>query len=424
MTSPAQEHRLILDRGPGGPRKTIVPVAFTVTARETGVHELESAWRQVVARHESLRSFFPGNPSEAALLDPHEVPFEHVPADLADDEELSQAMSSTFDDGFDLCTGPVARLQVSSRRRGAIDCLAMVDHIVFDGLSVALMLSELAAALCGKLSLRPCPRGYYEIVAEQREWLASCSGAAALRFWQEEYRGLSLNPELSLEMLPPGPEERPEAYCEVDLQGAVEAAQSSGSSLYTVVSAAVLAASWGTLEGERVGLMRPTPGRSFRGSKDVIGKFADVVPLAAHIIAGRTTYGQLLDQVGRSLAFGLINDRLPQSEVISSLFPQFTEESDDTPYIYLDSQPAGGVFFREGGVLVSERTLPEADVLPRFPGLTITLLSRAQAASLNIAFSPIVYSRSTIESFGALVSFHLEAVRSRRYELVRKEGKL
>ena len=174
-----------------------MPLAARISRRVDAAAVAE-AIRRLTTRHESLRTVFPlvnGEPRQRVLTDVA-IPFaavdlsERAPVDaLAETRQLCLAQAGT---PFDLATGPLLRCLLV--RLSAADHVLMLTmhHIVGDGWSTAILLSELGALLADPdTTLPPLPIQYADYAIWQRRWLEEGGGLARqLDYWRTQLAGV------------------------------------------------------------------------------------------------------------------------------------------------------------------------------------------------------------------------------------------
>jgi len=208
-----QERLWFLDRLQPGGAAYNVPLDLRLTGR-LSVPVLARSLEEIVRRHEALRTSFPeidGRPVqsihppadfELQSIDLAGLPVEGMTAEV---DRIAQEAARR---PFDLENGPL--LRATLLRRGAADhhLLLVLHHIVSDGASLQVLLTELADGLAG----RPAPpRGLAiqpaDVAAWERTALTGEALAPGLTFWAEQLAGA---PALEL----PGDRPRPAAQTE------------------------------------------------------------------------------------------------------------------------------------------------------------------------------------------------------------------
>ncbi|QEH36902.1 Linear gramicidin synthase subunit D [Aquisphaera giovannonii] len=197
----SQQALWFLDRlSPGTP-------AFNVTAAVTirgplDVAALGRSFREIAARHESLRTRFPavdGRPVQ--LIEPLlDLPLAVDDLEgIAPDGSHEAARRLAIEEGrtpFDLAKGPLVRARLIRIREGEHVVLLTMHHIVTDGWSMGVAAKELAAIYEafteGRESPLPPPAiQYADYAAWQRASLAGDRLDRLVAFWRKELDGLA-----------------------------------------------------------------------------------------------------------------------------------------------------------------------------------------------------------------------------------------
>ncbi|HEX2252380.1 MAG TPA: amino acid adenylation domain-containing protein [Thermoanaerobaculia bacterium] len=159
---------------------------------------LEECWRQVVARHPILRTFFVwGDLKSWAQVVRREVELPFTVEDLSHLDEAGQerAMlerrSRERLQGFDLGQAPLLRLVLFRRGPRRHEVLWSFHHLLLDGWSVGIVLGEVYELYAARLEARaaqlPQRRPFRDYVA----WLQRQDRAAAEAFWRGELAGVA-----------------------------------------------------------------------------------------------------------------------------------------------------------------------------------------------------------------------------------------
>jgi len=106
---------------------------------------LRAVFQTLIARHASLRSTFShqdGQPVQ--IVHGHQdVHFEEIDASMDTEEELQRRVSEAYRHPFDLEQGPLFRVSLFTRAPEEHVLLIVMHHIVTDGWSDWMLLSEL-----------------------------------------------------------------------------------------------------------------------------------------------------------------------------------------------------------------------------------------------------------------------------------------
>ena len=208
----AQQRLWFLDQlEPGNPAYNF-PVAVELTG-SIDEAALLTALRQLTERHETLRTVFNGAGSDAHQVVQDEAV---ISIDRHDDalplEALLEKLTELSQQPFDLSAGPLLRVHlVNTDQPDKHILLLVMHHIVSDGWSLGIVLSELAAgyraATAGQTAeLPPLPIHYADFAAWQRDWLSEPALDAQLSYWKQQLADMP--PALDLPTDRPRPAEQ------------------------------------------------------------------------------------------------------------------------------------------------------------------------------------------------------------------------
>lgn len=194
--SHAQKRMWILDQFKGTKEAYHLSWAYTINGELNSQH-LQNSIRQIITRHESLRTNF-------ILVDgePHQVineqgitPFELKLVDLQDKnstDEISEFLDSEVKTAFDLTNDLLIRGALIRKNANEHIFSLCIHHIVSDGLSMEIFVDELTQyynALCNneKSNLTPLKFHYKDFVAWQKQQLQSSPSASHKAYWLSEF---------------------------------------------------------------------------------------------------------------------------------------------------------------------------------------------------------------------------------------------
>jgi amino acid adenylation domain-containing protein len=175
--------------------------AFTMEGR-LDVRAFERALRDLVVRHEGLRTRFitvDGAPRCVTEPDPamhlEHVDVSHLPPGQGE-QEADKIVQAVARRPFRLERAPLMHLVLVRVRADLHYFCFVLDHIISDGLSIGIMVSELQALyaqyVTGRAAnLPPLPAQYLDYAEWQRRRLAGGALAEHLNYWKEQLRPLS-----------------------------------------------------------------------------------------------------------------------------------------------------------------------------------------------------------------------------------------
>ncbi len=247
---------------------------------ETGVEELQRAIRDLFAAHPSLRSHFEMDETQS-ILQTAEVEGEvSLPVQTMDKEEWERYKES-FVRSFQLDKGPLARFEIV--QADGLYLLMDLHHLIADGASVDLLLTDLCRSLQGE-SIPPESYTCFDFAADQHIDEANQAFFDQLMGGVEE--ASQLIPDVYEENIPhrEGKVSQP-----VDLAPISAYARKQG-----ITPAAVyLAASFLTIGRyiceEQVSIATISGGRSDIRIAHTVGMFVNTLPLTTHLRADEGT---------------------------------------------------------------------------------------------------------------------------------------
>lgn len=263
----------------------------------TEFSQLQSVLERIIARHETLRSTFVENEGELVQRVHAHMSIPCVRLDQFEDIRTGL---------FDLEKGPLARFGYLDQTQARPPLLAIaIDHLCFDGQSLALLQADISAELLGGVPVPSCPA---QILAERaRQGLTGARGQNARAFWRTRAE------TLLAERLPADPltgqgtddgGSGKRLFIRLSPQQTValetlsrHVSRSTRTALWSALVIAVLARH---KESGSAVLGLPFAGRVDQDSRQALGCFANVLPIA---IAPDMTRGlaDLVQQVGREI---------------------------------------------------------------------------------------------------------------------------
>ncbi|MCP3169610.1 non-ribosomal peptide synthetase [Myxococcus qinghaiensis] len=304
-----------------------VPFARRLSGR-LDVKALEEAFREVMRRHESLRTTFgevDGRPVQRIHED---VEFDLRVEDVAEGEVLARVEEEARRP-FDLERGPLLRAKVLRAGEEEHVLVWVVHHIVFDGWSVGVLERELSdaytARVKGDASERPVLEVQYADYARwQREWLKGEVLENQLAWWKQELAGAPLVLELPTDRARPAVRTYRGALKRVTLPAGLEGqlrelSRKEGVTLYMTLLAgfqALLARYSGQTD---VVVGTPISGRNWRQVEALVGFFVNT--LVVRTETQGASFRELLRRVRRACLGAFAHQDLPFEQLVDALQP-------------------------------------------------------------------------------------------------------
>jgi amino acid adenylation domain-containing protein len=331
----AQQRLWFLDRfEPGSPLYNIVS-AFRV-AGPLDVTALASALREIVRRHETLRTSFAsidGRPvqvvSPEARLDLAWTSLAALPpAERA--AELRRLLDGEARRPFDLGRGPLFRARLYEESAGEWIVLLSIHHIVSDGWSMGVLLGELSvlygAALEGAASPLPeLPVQYADFAVWQRSWLQGEVLEAQLAWWREQLGDGPAPLELPTDRPRPVEQSSEGGTLPLALPAALAAeiqtlARRQGATVYMVLLAALQTLLHRYSGQEDIATGSPIANRTRIELEGLVGFFANTLVMRGRLSA-HLPFLELLARLRSTVLEAHAHQDLPFEKLVEELAP-------------------------------------------------------------------------------------------------------
>ncbi|MEU4890933.1 amino acid adenylation domain-containing protein [Streptomyces sp. NPDC044780] len=331
----AQQRLWFLDRLEG-PSPTYNNPLVSRLRGPLDVAALAAAVRDVIGRHESLRTVYPetGGQPEQRVLPLSEVgdvlSVERVaPSALPD--RLRAAAATTFELAREI---PVRAWLFETGPEEHV-LLVLIHHIASDGWSMTPLTRDLGEAYEARCrgaapTWRPLPVQYADYALWQRELLGDAArpgspSAAQLGFWTETLRGLP--DELGLPFDRPRPQAASYRGATVPLRVdarthelLAEVARDTGTTTFMVCQAAVAVLLGKLTGGTDIPIGTPVAGRADEALDDLVGFFVNTVVLRTDL-SGDPTFAELLTRVKRGALAAFAHQDIPFEQVVEAVNP-------------------------------------------------------------------------------------------------------
>ena len=263
------------------------------------VELLRSCAEAMLERHPNIRvSFFQGNLSRPVAVVPatFELPWQHVV--VADADEAAALEAQARRRPFDLARGPAIRFVLAELPGHRWRLVVVAHHIVIDGWSLPVFVSELMAlyAAGGDVAVLPPARPYRDYIG----WLTARDPEVSRQRWRTHLDGLDgptmLTPALSGEAEPGLPRRTEVDLDERATEELFDAARSRGvtvSTLFQMAWATILSA-FSDRDDVVFGVTVSGRPDELSGVESMVGLFINTVPLRIRLRAGEPVGRQCL----------------------------------------------------------------------------------------------------------------------------------
>ncbi|MFE0102047.1 non-ribosomal peptide synthase/polyketide synthase [Streptomyces sp. NPDC059009] len=332
----AQRRLWFMDKFEGPSATYNIPLHLKLTG-ELDTDALAAALRDVVARHESLRTVFAedtdGVPLQVVLPVAETVPDVPVVAVAAD--EVSGAVAEAARYAFDLSSEIPLRARVLRVRPDEHILSLVLHHIAGDGESIAALIREVSAAYAahreGRVPEVPeLPVQYADYTLWQRELLGEEADpdsllSAQTGYWQEALAGIPQPLQLPTDRPRPPKASHRGDMTEFTLDGELLArieqlAQERDVTVSMVMQAALAVLLRQLGAGDDIAIGSPIAGRTDEALNDLIGFFVNTWVLRAELTRPLSFDG-LLEQVKEKALGAYGNQDAPFERLVELLNP-------------------------------------------------------------------------------------------------------
>ena len=297
---------------------------------------LEKTFNEIIRRHESLRTsfaVFEGQPVQVIAPAAHlELPLVDLSALAQDerDERTRTLMREETRHPFDLSKWPLMRMKALKLSAQEHIVLLTMHHVISDGWSNRVLISEVAALYDAFTQGRPSPLvelpvQYADFSVWQRNWLQGDALEKQLSYWREHLAGAPTVLELPTDRPRPVSQIFPVASEPVKFSSGLtgllkELSRREGATLFMTLLTVfqLLLARYSGQDDIVVGL--PTAGRSRAETETLIGFFVNTLVLRTRV-DGNQSFDQLLRDVRNNVLQAFAHQDVPFEKLVEELQP-------------------------------------------------------------------------------------------------------
>lgn len=284
-----------------------IPFSLELTG-SLDLHHLQGAFNDVIGRHEALRARFDLANGTQHFVAQAPLAIESMDfSDLRETERphaLERWKNAEAARPFDLACAPLLRAAILKLEPGKQVLHLIVNHLVCDGVSLAIVLDEVGrfyAARCEGVPLPLAPALSFSEYEQRNMRPQSAARREADAYWRERltHSAGSGLPSRVVAADAAGAAKGSRAHIAVEREiydSVVRFARARKCTPFMVLLAAFEALLAECLGSERFTVIVPAANRSTRGQEVLVGNFVSLLPIACQVASG-VGFGPLLDQV-------------------------------------------------------------------------------------------------------------------------------
>ncbi|MET4046806.1 MULTISPECIES: amino acid adenylation domain-containing protein [unclassified Rhodococcus (in: high G+C Gram-positive bacteria)] len=379
-----------------------------------------AALRDVLERHESLRTYFPddGNGPRQVVLPTAGVLPEILTSEVGPDQ-LDDAITELASKGFDVAAEvPIrASLLAVSSHEGSPEATVVVivmHHISVDGWSIDPLVRDFtvayAARSAGHAPTWPRLQAQYSEYAVWNRAVVDAAAEDQLRYWTIALDALDRpSAELPTDRPRPAVQSMQTAGVPVAIGTEVHAriralALGENATTFMVVHAALALTLSRFSDCDRTVLGSPSAGRGHAALDDMVGMFVGTVPLAVEVDRDGT-FTELLESVRHADLDGFAHSELPFERIVDALTTDRSLDRHPLFQVMLAFDNARHQSIEDLPVTV----LPISTHTSEFD-LNVVVTETADGIAGDIEYAIDLYDRATVERFAAAFVSVLGAV--------------
>lgn len=416
----AQQRMWFLNQFDTGSPAYNMPVAVRL-ARSSDSSLVLTALRDVLERHESLRTYFPDDgDGPRQVIRPTADVLTDVPVRTVSEQGLVPAIAALASAGFDVAAEvPIRATVLTIDDTGETVVVLVVHHISVDGWSIDPLVRDFATAYtsrsAGHAPTWPRLLAQYSQYAVWNRATVDSVADGQLRYWISVLH----DTDSALAAVPadfprPASQSMRTAIIPFEIAPRLHAAirklaRTANSTTFMVVHAAVAAALSRFGGSNRTVIGSPSAGRGHEALDEMVGMFVGTVPLAV-TVEPSGSFGDLLDAVRATDLDAFAHSELPFQHIVDAVA---TDRSLDRHPVFqvmlaFDNAPHRSVEDLPLSVLQVPTHTSEFD-LNLVLTETVTGHAESQGIAGQIEYALDLYRGTTVEQFASVVLTILRA---------------
>ncbi|MDP8242500.1 MAG: amino acid adenylation domain-containing protein [Candidatus Hinthialibacter antarcticus] len=417
--SHAQERLWLLDRMNEGSTAYNVPGSIVLR----GQFDASLFWgalREIIQRHEALRTTFGSPDGEVRQFIHDEISLDEEIVDLTDSADPMQAAKDwalrEAAHSFDLQRGPLLRAKVLRIGEDAHVFLFNLHHIICDEWSLGILISELSAAYEARLQKRESPLAplkiqYKDFAAWQNKKLSGDALEPLKTYWHQKLAGDL--PRLDLPLDYPRPVVQtnagatvtcplnPDAFAAIQTLG-----QKQQASLFVTLTALVKTFLYRYSGQDDLVIGAPFAGRTHPDVENMIGFFVNTLCLRDSV-CGDGSFVELLNRVQATVTEAIAHQDYPFDQLVSDLETTRDPSRSHLFDVVISLQHEGAGAFRLGEA--TGESLESGFDTAKFD-LIFDFTESPDGLLFRINYNTDLFSEETIQRMGAHFSRLLDGV--------------
>ncbi|MDP2225168.1 amino acid adenylation domain-containing protein, partial [Nitrosomonas sp.] len=306
-------------------------------AGKLNIAALELALREIVLRHEILRTTFVAQENgyvQQMIAAEFDVKIKYINLDVLSPErqldQITQGISNEVRQPFNLSSGPLIRFTLFQLSDEKHILLAGLHHIIADAWSIRLLIKELSTIYSAFCSGAPSPLDnlsiqYADYAYWQRDWLKGTGFNEQLVYWMRQLKGCSSLLELPIDMPRPAVLKNLGARYFFNIPSEVTADLNQVAKMHGATMFMTLMATFAILlnrytQQHDICIGYPIANRSRLETQELIGFFANTLVLRTDC-SGNPSFSEFLGRTRTACLAAQKNQDLPFEKLVEELAP-------------------------------------------------------------------------------------------------------